>query len=257
MGNDSKVYNGLVYSAAPTVTYSGFVNDQSQSVLGGTLTSGGTGQGAINAGDYTLTASGLTSANYAITYLAGTLTINRAPLTITATNSVKTYGQTAVMTYTSSGLQNGETIGTVTLSSVGAAPTAPVSGSPYVITAGTPTGGTFNLNNYDITYGNGTLTVNKASLTVTASNGTKVYNGLAYSGGNGVTYSGFVNGDTATLLGGVLAYGGTSQGAINTALSTERQQRLWGGSDLWRFQPGSHQCRELRHHSGRPHLRQL
>ena len=51
------------------------------------------------------------------------------------------------------------------------------------------------------------------TVTTTASNDTKVYSGVAYSGGNGVTCSGFANGDTSAALGGALAYGGTSQGA--------------------------------------------
>jgi filamentous hemagglutinin family protein len=49
------------------------------------------------------------------------------------------------------------------------------------------------------------------SLTVTANNATKTYNGLAYSGGNGVSYSTAPN---ANLL-GAASYGGTSQGAVN------------------------------------------
>ncbi|MGP1666227.1 MAG: beta strand repeat-containing protein, partial [Rhodanobacter sp.] len=49
------------------------------------------------------------------------------------------------------------------------------------------------------------------ALTVTASNDTKTYDGLAYSGGNGATYSTTPNGN---LL-GTLSYGGTSQSAKN------------------------------------------
>ncbi|RJX31606.1 MAG: filamentous hemagglutinin N-terminal domain-containing protein [Oxalobacter sp.] len=53
------------------------------------------------------------------------------------------------------------------------------------------------------------------NLTVTANNATKIHDGAAYSGGNGVTHSGLINGDTAAAaLGGTLTYGGTSQGAI-------------------------------------------
>jgi filamentous hemagglutinin family protein len=49
------------------------------------------------------------------------------------------------------------------------------------------------------------------TLTVTANTASKTYDGLAYSGDNGVTYSTTPNGD---LL-GVLSYSGTSQGARN------------------------------------------
>ena len=56
----------------------------------------------------------------------------------------------------------------------------------------------------------------KATLTITANNAYKTYDGLAYSGGNGVIYTGFVNDETASVLGGSLMYGGTAQGAIKT-----------------------------------------
>jgi filamentous hemagglutinin family protein len=61
----------------------------------------------------------------------------------------------------------------------------------------------------------GALTVTKAPLVVTANNAGKTYDGMAYTGGNGVTYSGFANAETAAVLRGVLTYGGSSQGAIN------------------------------------------
>src|SRR5262249_24468990 len=71
----SKPYDGLAYSGGDGVSYAGFVNGETAAVLGGTLTYGGNAQGAINAGNYTITAKGLTSDNYDITYAPGTLTI--------------------------------------------------------------------------------------------------------------------------------------------------------------------------------------
>src|SRR5258707_4076387 len=52
--------------------------------------------------------------------------------------------------------------------------------------------------NYTISYVSGTLTVTKATLTVTADNQTKAY-GVSNSALT-VSYSGFVNGDTAASL---------------------------------------------------------
>src|SRR5690606_38642299 len=69
-------------------------------------------------------------------------------------------------------------------------------------------------NNYDLTFVDGALTINKAALTVTANNASKTYDGNGYYGGNGVSYSGFVGSDDSSVLGGVLAYGGSAQGAI-------------------------------------------
>jgi hypothetical protein len=69
--------------------------------------------------------------------------------------------------------------------------------------------------NYTITYAPGMLTVSKAALTVRANDAAKTYDGLAFVGGNGVSYAGFVNGETASVLGGSLTYGGSAQGAVN------------------------------------------
>ncbi|QNR87218.1 hypothetical protein H9N25_19685 [Pedobacter riviphilus] len=53
-------------------------------------------------------------------------------------------------------------------------------------------------------------------LTITANNFSKVYNGLGYSGGNGVSYGTFALGEDPSVLSGTLSFGGTAQGAINT-----------------------------------------
>ena len=212
--NDSKVYNGLVYSGGNGVTYSGFVNGESAGVLVGALSYGGNSQGAVNVGSYSITASGLMSSNYAISYTTGTLTVNKAALTVTASNASKTYdglGYTGGNGVSYSGFVNSETASVLggTLSYGGTSQGAINAGS-YVIT---PTGLTSG--NYAITYANGSLTVNPASLTVSANNDSKVYNGLAYSGGNGVSYSGFVNGETSSVLGGTVHYEGNSKDAVN------------------------------------------
>ena len=82
--NDAgKTYDGLAFSGGAGVGYSGFVNGETASVLGGTLTYGGSAQGAVNAGSYSLTASGLTSGNYAIAYTPGALTVAKATLLVT------------------------------------------------------------------------------------------------------------------------------------------------------------------------------
>ena len=67
--------------------------------------------------------------------------------------------------------------------------------------------------NYEIvSIGQGQLVVNRKALQVTA-NDAEHMAGTAYSGGNGVRYDGFVNGESASALTGLLAYGGTAQGA--------------------------------------------
>lgn len=68
---------------------------------------------------------------------------------------------------------------------------------------------------YDIMSSSSTIDITPSSLTVTAINALKNNDGSAYSGGNGVTYTGLVNSETASVLGGSLTYGGTSQGATD------------------------------------------
>jgi hypothetical protein len=76
----SKSFDGVAYSGGNGVTFAGFVAGETPSVLGGTLTYGGSSQGAINAGTYSIVPGGLTSSNYAINFVNGILTINPAAL---------------------------------------------------------------------------------------------------------------------------------------------------------------------------------
>ena len=212
--NAGKIYDGLAYGGGNGVVFSGFVNGETASVLGGTLSYGGAAQGATNVGNYALTASGLSSGNYAISYTAGSLAVSPAALTVAANNAGKIYdglayhGGNGVVF---SGFVNGETASVLggTLSYGGAAQGATNVGN-YALTASGLSSG-----NYAISYTAGSLAVSPAALTVAANNAGKIYDGLAYGGGNGVVFSGFVNGETASVLGGTLSYGGAAQGATN------------------------------------------
>jgi hypothetical protein len=143
--------------------------------------------------------------NYSISYVNGSLTVNAKGLTITANSTSKTYGQTVTFAgteFSSSGLVNGDSVSSVTLSSAGAAATATVAGSPYAIVASAAVGS--GLGNYSISYVNGTLTVTRAHLAVTANNASRVYGAPdpAFS----VTFAGFANGDTASVVSGSAAF---------------------------------------------------
>ncbi|MDE1996613.1 MAG: hypothetical protein KGI75_29210, partial [Rhizobiaceae bacterium] len=219
----------------PGLSATGLKNGQTASVLTGLSNSFGIGS-TTNAGTYTLDVDGtLANGNYSITNrTAGQWLVNRAALTITADDQEKTYGDTFSFDgpeFTTDGLKNHETVGTISLSSSGASATAGVNGrTPYSITGSGVSGGTFDASNYDITYVSGGLTVNKASLTVTADGASKTYDGLGYSGGNGVSYSGFVNGEGASMLGGTIAYGGSAQGAVNAGSYTIAASGLTSGN---------------------------
>jgi gliding motility-associated-like protein len=52
-------------------------------------------------------------------------------------------------------------------------------------------------------------------LTATALNQSKVYDGQPFSGGSGVSYNGFVNGEDESILSGILSFAGSAQGAVN------------------------------------------
>ena len=102
--------------------------------------------------------------------LSGGQTVNPASLTITANNDSKVYGQTKTYgtgstNFTSSGLQNSETIGTVTITATGSPTNGTVATDNvgnYVLTPSAATGGSFNPANYNITYNPGTLSVIQA-----------------------------------------------------------------------------------------------
>jgi filamentous hemagglutinin family protein len=192
--NISKTYNGLNDSTVVNATYS-IANVPSNGHLFSPYGS------AKNVGNYPAYYSD--QQGYDISLNNGLLTINPASLTITANNQSKTYGQTLGFTGTefiSSGLVNDETISTVSLSSLGADANAPVKDSPYSITASNATGGTFNPNNYNVTYHNGTLIVNRALLTITANSQSKTYGQTRGFIGTEFVSSGLVNDETISTI---------------------------------------------------------
>src|SRR6185295_4506643 len=130
--------------------------------------------------------------NYAISYHNASigLTVDPAALDITATNRTKTYGDTVTFAGTEfttglSQLKNGDTVASVTLTSAGAAATAAVAGSPYAITPSAAVFGSGTAGNYAISYHTASigLTVDPATLDITATNRTKTY-------GDTVTFAG-------------------------------------------------------------------
>jgi filamentous hemagglutinin family protein len=95
--NAAMTYNGSAYAGTPGITYSGFVTptsgvQETNAVLGGTLAYAYSTASPTNAGNYTITPSGLTASNYTIANNTGTLTIDQRPITVTADAKSKTYG---------------------------------------------------------------------------------------------------------------------------------------------------------------------
>ena len=189
--NKSMTYGGTVPPL--TVSYTGFVNGDGVASLSSPGTATTTANSSSPAGTYPITASGTVDANYTITYTVGTLTIGKAPLTVTADNkSMPLGGPLPPLTVSYSGFVNGDNASSLTTPSM--ASTAAMANSPagtYPITA---SGGSSP--NYTFTYFSGTLSVATAVLTITANPAGSVYGSLLVPNGSlTVTYSGFVNGD--------------------------------------------------------------
>ncbi|MGO8929592.1 MAG: MBG domain-containing protein, partial [Limisphaerales bacterium] len=155
-------------------------------------------------GGYAITQGSLApNANYTISFTGNTLTISPAALDITANNDSKTYGQTksygAGQTgFTSSGLQNGETIGSVTITASGGTAATAAVGS-YTLTPSAATGGTFTSSNYSITYHNGTLTVNALAVLLA---GSRLYDGTATAAASILSVANPVGSDVVTVASG-------------------------------------------------------
>jgi hypothetical protein len=162
--------------------------------------------------DKTVTISGLTlggsaSGNYSLTQPTASADITVKALSITANNVSKDFGQTLTggsgsTAFTSSGLVDGETIGSVTIT-YGNGAAADDTAGLYAdqVTPSAATGGSFDAANYDIAYVDGDITVNAIAPTVTTTLASETNSTSAVAGGN-VTSEG---GGTVTNRGVVYA----------------------------------------------------
>jgi MBG domain (YGX type) len=184
-----------------TVSYIGFVNGDGPGSLTGTLACSTTATATSPVGSYPVNCSGLASATYSISYVAGQFTITGAPLAVTANGASRQYGQpNPAFTATFNGFMNNESpavLGGALICASAAVPASPVSGSPYsIICSG------LSSTNYLIGYAPGQLTITPAPLTITASNATRQVGQAnpAFS----AAFNGFVNGESAAVLSGTL-----------------------------------------------------
>ena len=142
--------------------------------------------------------SSAVDSNYTITYTAGSVTVNAAPLTVTASDGSMTYGGAVpdiIAGYT--GFVNGDSASSLSTKpkcSTTATSSSSAADSPFA----TSCSGAVD-SNYSISYAGGFVTINPAALAITASNGSMTYGGppppIAVA-----SYSGFVNGDSAASL---------------------------------------------------------
>ena len=190
---------GKIYGAANpalSATYTGLVNgDASTVVTGASLSTSATS--ASNVGTYGIALGAASAGNYTITEVGGNLTVTPASLTITANDAGKIYGAAnPALSATYTGLVNGDASTVVTGASLSTTATTASNVGTYGIALGAASAG-----NYTITEVGGTLTVTPATLLATVGNASRIY-------GSGdptdtISYSGLVNGDTASVVSGI------------------------------------------------------
>jgi hypothetical protein len=162
--NDAtRTYDGTVYDGGSTgVTYSDSSYDSS--LVNGTLNYTSSDD-LKNAGTATVDVDGLYSSQqgYIISYDTGTLTTNKKDITVTGNSNITTYDGTAqsVNGFTASGLVGGETI-SVLDGVTGDSATATNAGTYNTNLSGTD-------ENYNITFVDGSLDINKRALSLEAS----------------------------------------------------------------------------------------
>jgi hypothetical protein len=179
-----------------TVDKGGSTGAVSYSVVNGTGTASLSGSTLTltQAGTVTVRADVAADANYGANYAEQIVTIDKAPLTATATSASRAYGQMNILGVTYTGLLNGEPP-----TSLDIQPTPQTSAvqdsdvGTYVIdlTIGTDL-------NYAITHKAGVLTVTKAPLSAKADDVTRIYGSATPA--LSITYTGFLNNDIVTDL---------------------------------------------------------
>lgn len=184
--------------ANPTfkVVYTGFANNENESVLEEPVKASVNADENSPAGTYTITLSGGKAKNYDITYEPGTLTVTKAPLTARVKNAERTYGEpnpSFQIEYT--GLKNGEAVPAwSTQPTIGTTATAQSNVGDYAVTA---TGGVAR--DYELSaITPGRLTVTKAPLQVSVGNVQRFY--YEENPTFRCVYSGFVNGENESVL---------------------------------------------------------
>lgn len=178
-----------------SLSYSGFVNGESENVFTTNPTISTAATKNSDVGEYPITISGGKAQNYTFVYEPGVLTVTKAPLTARVNDATRQYGKdNPTFSVSYSGLKNNETVPKWSEAlKIETTATKQSDIGTYAITAtGVPT-------NYDLpSIGNGTLTINQAPLTIRANDVTRKY----FEEEPVFTYvcSGFMNGDNAQVL---------------------------------------------------------
>jgi hypothetical protein len=203
----NKANQTITWSNPADITYG---TPLSGTQLNATVTgvSGGSAPGALTytpasgvvlgAGSQNLHVDAAATQNYNAAGRDVTLIVDKAHLTVTADNKSKTYGAAnPTLTATITGFVNGDNASVVSGSpalSTSATASSPV--GSYTITAAQ---GSLSAANYDFVFANGTLAINKATLTVTADDKSRPYG--SDNPPLTATITGFVNSETLATSG--------------------------------------------------------
>ena len=186
--SESKVYDGSVlvnanYTCPECATSLSSGDELSVTMNDVSVTNVGSVTNTVKTVKVTNSGTDVT-ASYAINTVAGTLTVTKAPLTITTASVSKVYDGTPLTAGVTAVFVNGET---ATVTATGSQTVFGSSKNTYTITWD----GTAKQGNYQIVENLGTLTVNKAAATISVANASKLYGDAdpEFSG----TVSGLVN----------------------------------------------------------------
>jgi hypothetical protein len=190
----AKVYGEI--DPVLTATYAGFVADEDDTVLEGDLVV--EREVGEDAGTYAINVSGISSANYSVTFVQGAFTIDQTALSIIAVDNGKVYGDVDPdLTVNYDGFVAGDDE-TVLEGAISVEREVGEDAGTYVITASGVTS-----TNYAIEFVDGVFTIDPADLTITADDKSKVY-GEADPDFT-VVYDGFITGEDEADLAGTLS----------------------------------------------------
>ena len=171
-----------------TLTYSGFKNYDDESCLSEKPSVSTTATSYSPQGNYDIVVYGGWAENYELNYVNGTMSVKAAPaIIVTAHSYTREYGEeNPIFTYDCDGVFDGEP-------SIGceATNTSPVGTYDIIITKG-------SIDNDNVSYVNGTLTITKAPLTITANSYTREQgeDNPSFE----FTYEGFKNSEDESVL---------------------------------------------------------
>jgi filamentous hemagglutinin family protein len=201
--------NRVYTSTLQTNTYTTNGLLRSDAVTGVSGLATGTNVGTTT--DNLSSATGPGLSNYNITYVNGSLTITRAPLTITGATTSSTYTALAqTNSYAVSGLLGSDAVTGVS----GVATRTNFGTTADALSSAVGSG----LGNYTISYVNGGLSIAKAALTITGATTTYVYSAAVQS--NKFNVSGLLGTDTVTGVAGIATATNVGTTADNMSTAT-------------------------------------